>query len=101
MAIVVYSEFTREMACILSPAYNRSPPRRLVSCRRFVMREQRAIVAIIQDGQGQARDDASKKHPCLVPYADLPESEKEYDRKTADETLKAIMVLGYKIGEPG
>ncbi|OWK43755.1 putative ryanodine receptor [Fimbriiglobus ruber] len=49
---------------------------------------------------GSARDDAAKKHPCLVPYADLPEGEKEYDRNTAAETLKAILKLGYTIGEP-
>ena len=49
---------------------------------------------------GPNRDDAAKKHPCLVPYADLPESEKEYDRKTADETLKAILQLGYSIQDP-
>lgn len=53
----------------------------------------------IRDGwtYGQKRDDANKKHPCLVPYADLPESEKEYDRKTAAETLRAVMALGYTI----
>ena len=49
---------------------------------------------------GPSRDDAAKKHPCLVPYDQLPESEKEYDRKTAAETLKAILKLGYVIGEP-
>jgi adenylate cyclase len=49
---------------------------------------------------GPNRDDANKKHPCLVPYADLPENEKEYDRKAAGETLKAILKLGYVIGEP-
>jgi hypothetical protein len=46
---------------------------------------------------GPTRDDAGKRHPCLVPYADLPESEKEYDRQTAAETLKAIIALGYRI----
>ncbi len=46
---------------------------------------------------GPARDDAAKKHPCLVPYEDLPESEKDYDRNTAMETLKAILTLGYRI----
>ena len=46
---------------------------------------------------GPQRDDAQKKHPCLVPYADLPDSEKVYDRKSAMETLKAIMALGYRI----
>ena len=53
----------------------------------------------ISDGwtYGPKRDDASKKHPCLVQYADLPESEKEYDRKTAAETLKAVIALGYRI----
>ena len=49
---------------------------------------------------GPARDDAAKKHPCLVQYADLPESEKEYDHKTAGETLMAILLLRYGIQEP-
>src|SRR5215212_6607022 len=37
---------------------------------------------------GPCRDDATKEHPCLVPYDALPESEKEYDRRTALETLR-------------
>jgi hypothetical protein len=53
----------------------------------------------ISDGwtYGTERNDKEKKHPCLIPYLDLPESEKEYDRKTAMETIKAIITLGYKI----
>ena len=46
---------------------------------------------------GAKRDDDRKEHPCLVPYGELPESEKEYDRKTATETLKAIGLLGFTI----
>ena len=46
---------------------------------------------------GPARDDERKKHPCLVPYDQLPDSEKEYDRSAAMETLKAIVALGYRI----
>ena len=46
------------------------------------------------------RDDALKKHPCLIPYADLPDSEKTYDRETALGTLKAILALGYTIQLP-
>lgn len=46
---------------------------------------------------GPVRDDAAKKHPDLVAYGDLPESEKHYDRDTAMETLKAIIALGYRI----
>ena len=49
---------------------------------------------------GPRRDDAAKAHPCLVPYAELPESEKDYDRATAMETLKAILSLGYRIVPP-
>lgn len=49
---------------------------------------------------GPQRDDHAKKHPCLIAYADLPESEKEYDRHAALGTLKAIMALGYKISSP-
>jgi hypothetical protein len=56
----------------------------------------------IKDGwtHGPRRDDARKQHPSLVPYDELPESEKEYDRKTASETLRLILQLGYTIGEP-
>ncbi|MFL5245321.1 MAG: RyR domain-containing protein [Gemmataceae bacterium] len=46
---------------------------------------------------GPARDDKKKEHPCLVPYEQLPESEKEYDRNTSIETLKVIIALGYRI----
>lgn len=46
---------------------------------------------------GPKRDDATKRHPDLVPYGELPDSEKEYDRKAAMETLKAIIALGYKV----
>jgi hypothetical protein len=46
---------------------------------------------------GQKRNDNSKEHPDLVPYDKLPDAEKEYDRLTAMETLKAIVLLGYKI----
>ena len=46
---------------------------------------------------GVRRDDAAMQHPCLVPDEDLPESEKEYDRNAALETLKAILTLGYRI----
>ena len=46
---------------------------------------------------GEERDDAKKHHPCLVPYEDLTETEKEYDRNTSQETLKLIIKLGFKI----
>lgn len=46
---------------------------------------------------GEKRDDKNKTTPCLIPYSELPESEKEYDRVTAIQTLKLIVALGYKI----
>ena len=46
---------------------------------------------------GPQRDDAHKTHPDLVPYGDLPEGEKEYDRTSVLETLKVIITLGYQI----
>lgn len=46
---------------------------------------------------GPVRDDVNKYHPCLVPYNELPESEKEYDRNTALATLKLIIISGYEI----
>lgn len=50
---------------------------------------------------GPHRDDAHKEHPSLIPYAELSESEKQYDRNAALETLKAILALGYRIEGPG
>lgn len=46
---------------------------------------------------GEIKDSEKKTTPLLVPYSDLPESEKEYDRNTALETLKLIVKLGYTI----
>ena len=46
---------------------------------------------------GETRNDSQKTTPCLVAYDALTETEKEYDRNTAMETLKVIIKLGYKI----
>jgi len=46
---------------------------------------------------GSERNDEKKTHPCLIPYEDLPDEEKEYDRNTSIGTLKLIMKLGFKI----
>ena len=48
---------------------------------------------------GPERDDANKKHPCLIPYADLPEEEKVYDRNTSLETLRFILAEGFIINK--
>ena len=49
---------------------------------------------------GPNRNDAEKQHPSLVPYGDLSESEKQYDRNAALETIKAMLALGYRIERP-
>ncbi|MBN2207703.1 MAG: hypothetical protein JW759_00165 [Candidatus Coatesbacteria bacterium] len=56
----------------------------------------------VQEGwtYGPNRDDEQKKHPGLVEYDELPESEKDYDRVTAMETIKCILSLGYRIEPP-
>lgn len=46
---------------------------------------------------GEQRNDELKTHPCLVPYEELPEEEKDYDRNTSIGTLKLIMKLGFNI----
>ena len=53
----------------------------------------------IADGwvYGESRDDQKKTTPCLVPYSELSQKEREYDRTTAIETLKTIVALGYQI----
>ena len=46
---------------------------------------------------GPERNDELKTHPCLIPYEELPEEEKEYDRNTSIGTLKLIVKLGFDI----
>ena len=46
---------------------------------------------------GPERDDVRKTHPDLVPYQELTEEEKEYDRTSVVETLKVILMLGYQV----
>lgn len=48
---------------------------------------------------GEERNDTEKKHPCLVPYEELSEDEKTYDRNTSVETIKLILKLGFKISK--
>jgi len=49
---------------------------------------------------GARRDDAKKTHPSLVPYADLPDAEKDLDRAEVVGTLKAVLACGYRIVPP-
>ena len=58
-------------------------------------------LARINDGwmYGTHRNDEKKTTPCLVPYNELPDSEKEYDRITAIQTLKFILNQGFKISK--
>lgn len=48
---------------------------------------------------GLERNDRLKHHPCIIPYEELPESEKEYDRNTSLSTLKLIYKLGFKLSK--
>ena len=55
--------------------------------------------ARMKDGwsYGKERDDTNKKHPDIVPYTALPDSEKEYDRIMAFNTIKLVKKLGFDI----
>ena len=44
---------------------------------------------------GKERDDSNKLHPDLIPYTALPDSEKEYDRIMAFNTIKLVKKLGF------
>jgi len=53
----------------------------------------------LRDGwkYGPERDDNYKCHPCLVPYDDLPEEEKEYDRVIVRQVIAGVFALGFNI----
>lgn len=46
---------------------------------------------------GPKRDDEKLETPDMLSYVQLPESEKQYDRIMATDTLKLLIALGYKI----
>lgn len=46
---------------------------------------------------GPQRDDKLKQTPDMVPYSQLPDGEKEYDREMAMKTIKLLKKLGYDI----
>lgn len=46
---------------------------------------------------GPKRNDELKQHPCLVPYDDLPESEKAYDYITAKAVISKLKEMGYEV----
>lgn len=48
---------------------------------------------------GKERNDELKQHPCLIPYEELSEDEKTFDRNTSIGTLKLIMKLGFRISK--
>lgn len=45
-------------------------------------------------------DGENKKHPCLVSYEQLTESEKEYDLSTAAHTIQLLLHAGFQIIPP-
>ncbi len=46
---------------------------------------------------GPERNDAKKENPCMVPYSQLPEKEKDFDRNMAMDTIKLLIKLGYDL----
>lgn len=76
----------------------------LVELTEFLASNTHDVWALRRIGEGWSHgpslDADAKQHPDLVPYPQLPESEKEYDRNTAIEALKLILLRGYQIISP-
>ena len=50
---------------------------------------------------GDKRDDDAKTHPNLVPYEELDEGDKSYDRELIDGTIRLLLKLGFRIEKDG
>lgn len=48
---------------------------------------------------GPERNDQKKETPDMIPYCNLPESEKLYDREMAMQTLKLVKKLGWELNK--
>lgn len=79
-------------------------PPEMVELRELLARNTHALWADkrLADGwvYGPRLDAEARTHPNLVPYEELDEAEKEYDRTTAMEVLKVMLSLGYRITAP-
>jgi hypothetical protein len=91
---MAYSPKTIDTSRIKLPGNILQVVERLAENNHEVWAQQR-----IADGwsYGVQRDDHRKEHPGLIPYAQLTESEKQYDRRTAEEVVKVILALGFRI----
>lgn len=49
---------------------------------------------------GPKKDGDKKETPLLVPYSELPDSEKQYDLDMVTETIKALLALGFQVVKP-
>lgn len=76
-------------------------PAELLSLAEHIAKNVHEVWSVTRLSQGWSygteRNDIEKKHPCLIPYEQLSEEEKTYDRNTAMETLKLITKLGFRI----
>uniref|UniRef100_A0AAQ6A9H2 Ryanodine receptor 3 n=1 Tax=Amphiprion ocellaris TaxID=80972 RepID=A0AAQ6A9H2_AMPOC len=48
---------------------------------------------------GKVRDDNKRQHPCLVDFAKLPETERNYNLQMSSETLKTLLSLGCHVAQ--
>lgn len=76
-------------------------PKELVDLAEKLARNVHEVWAKARASQGwtygPVRNDSLKQHPGLVPYEELTDEERDYDRNTSQETLKFIMKLGFSI----
>ena len=76
-------------------------PEELLALTELLAKNTHELWAVgrIADGwvYGETRRDDLRQTPCLVPYEQLTEEEKQFDRVTAMGALKLILKLGYKI----
>ncbi|MBQ8335812.1 MAG: Ryanodine receptor Ryr [Tidjanibacter sp.] len=76
-------------------------PAELVELREAIAENAHDVWAAERQAQGwtygPTRDDAKRQTPCMVPYSQLPDSEKKFDRDMAVGTIKLLKKLGYDI----
>ncbi|MCM1066690.1 MAG: RyR domain-containing protein [Muribaculaceae bacterium] len=46
---------------------------------------------------GAERSDERRTTPCMAPYSELPEEERDYDRATSLETIRFLVMKGFTV----
>jgi hypothetical protein len=91
-----------QLGCLIVPAHSGDAPRALTPEEVEILAEREherwmAMKTAHDWRHGPERDETAKRHPCILPWSELPENEKEKDREAVRDIPEILRIAGYTI----